>query len=34
MGASESRFRKFVERLAETVGHADREGPLERIARG
>ena len=28
MGASESRFRRFVERLAAAVGHADREEPL------
>jgi SRSO17 transposase len=34
MGASESRFRKFVERLAKTVGHADREGPLEAYCMG
>jgi SRSO17 transposase len=34
MGASESRFRKFVERLAAAVGHADREGPLEAYCMG
>jgi SRSO17 transposase len=28
MGASESRFRRFVERLAGAVGHVDREEPL------
>jgi len=28
MGASESRFRRFVERLAEAVRHVDREEPL------
>ena len=28
MGASESRFGRFVERLAQAVGHADRAEPL------
>jgi SRSO17 transposase len=34
MGASESRFRRFVERLAEAVGHVDREEPLRAYCMG
>ena len=34
MGASESRFRKFVDRLAVSVGHADRLEPLRAYCMG
>jgi SRSO17 transposase len=34
MGASESRFRVFVERLTEAVSHADRAAPLRAYCMG
>jgi len=34
MGASESRFRGFVERLSDAVGHADRDEPLRAYCMG